>query len=247
MSSQESKQKFDQASALFKAGRHAEALQLLNALNQAHPNSKEILFPAALCLEQLGQTEQALNLCEQLLTQHGDNRAQQIKDRLAPPTIPGMEGLEGLDALNFDIGGPSKRSTPPRIPVAASNTNTYMMIAGLVAVVVVVLLVSANLKARSMNETAAMLERMQQDPQNFSMDAMGGAIGPSILQGILLVLLVGIPSAYLALMAIGQLLHNDIVEDLKDILLTVVVCYLLFCTCIGTFYVPFHLRKHYDL
>ena len=59
MDAQEATRTFKQAEALYAKGRHAEALQLLENLDLNFPNTKNILYPKALCLTALGRKAEA--------------------------------------------------------------------------------------------------------------------------------------------------------------------------------------------
>lgn len=82
MDAQESQEKFKQADTLFKAGNYQEALDILAGLNRAFPNAKNILYPAAMCLEKLGRHEEALPLCNQLIRDFQDPRAEKLKAKI---------------------------------------------------------------------------------------------------------------------------------------------------------------------
>lgn len=82
MGSEASQQQYKTALRLFEEGRYRESLGLLNALNEAHPNKKHIIYMAALCLEKLDRGHKALPLCEQLIAQFQDVRAEALKQRI---------------------------------------------------------------------------------------------------------------------------------------------------------------------
>ena len=86
MDTQEGQRKFQQADTLYRSGQYQEALGLLNELNRAYPNTKNVLYPAALCLDKLGRSPEALPLCDQLIQQHQDPRAERLKAKIQQRT-----------------------------------------------------------------------------------------------------------------------------------------------------------------
>ncbi|MBI2423039.1 MAG: tetratricopeptide repeat protein [Candidatus Hydrogenedentes bacterium] len=146
----ESNRLFQQADALFKAGRISESLQLLQELNRHYPNTRNILFPLALCLKRLGHVEEALAVCEQLTAHFKDPRADELREKLmhsrtpaGPPPIPGLEldGLDGgelkLNGLDDILGMEPRR---PIAPVAVQGSGHDWKKIALIAVGVVALL-----------------------------------------------------------------------------------------------------------
>ena len=103
MEASESKEKFKRADTLFRNGEYLQALHLLSGLNQAFPNTKNVMYPAALCLEKLGRYEDALSLCDQLIAQFQDPRAQELKERITHLATPKpADGLFDLDYSGVD-------------------------------------------------------------------------------------------------------------------------------------------------
>lgn len=84
--------KFGQADMLFQQGRFDEALSLLDELDQAFPNSPNIMFPRAKCLVEIGETNEALDILEDLTSQFQHEEAvalrQEIQEALASLTQP---------------------------------------------------------------------------------------------------------------------------------------------------------------
>jgi formylglycine-generating enzyme required for sulfatase activity len=72
-------EKYRQAQALYRAGSFKEAMSLVNELDEAFPNSKDILFAQASLLNALGRKKEAANLCERLIVQFADERAERLK------------------------------------------------------------------------------------------------------------------------------------------------------------------------
>lgn len=81
----ESREKFKRADLLFREEKFGEALALLTELDAAHPNTRNILVPMALCLDRLGRKDEALPLCELLVRRFADTRARELLERLRLP------------------------------------------------------------------------------------------------------------------------------------------------------------------
>lgn len=119
MDAQQAQSKFQQADVLFKKGRPQEALAVLCELEAAFPNTRNILYPKALCLEKLGRTAEAAQVCDVLVRQFQDPRAQALMNQMqvaasAAPVIPGLDGLD------FDLMQPAASAfAPPKAAAAA--------------------------------------------------------------------------------------------------------------------------------
>jgi thioredoxin-like negative regulator of GroEL len=74
--------KFGQADQLFQQGRFDEALALLDELDQAFPNSPNVMFPRARCLVEIGETNEAMDLLDELVLQFQHEEAMQLKGEL---------------------------------------------------------------------------------------------------------------------------------------------------------------------
>lgn len=95
----ESREKFKRADVLFREEKFGEALALLTELDAAHPNTRNILVPMALCLDRLGREDEALPMCERLVRQFADTRARELLERLRlPRALPAVH----VDALLGD-------------------------------------------------------------------------------------------------------------------------------------------------
>jgi len=71
--------KFGQADMLFQQGRFDESLGLLDELDQAFPNSPNIMFPRARCLVEIGETNEALDILDELTTHYEHPEAQALR------------------------------------------------------------------------------------------------------------------------------------------------------------------------
>ena len=79
--------KFGQADMLYQQGRFDEALALLEELDQAFPNSPNVMFPRARCLVEIGETNEALDLLEELALHHQHKEAIELKSEIADAMI----------------------------------------------------------------------------------------------------------------------------------------------------------------
>lgn len=110
----ESRDKFKRADELFRGESFAEALALLIELDAAHPNTRNILVPMALCLDRLGREDEALLLCERLVRQFADTRARTLLERLRlPRALPAVH----VDALLGDQDYASAYDLPDLGPI----------------------------------------------------------------------------------------------------------------------------------
>lgn len=85
MDAAEAKSRYTEAKRLHAAGLHTEALALLDALDAAHPNSKNVLLAKAECLISLDERDSAARICEAVLARQEDPRARRM---LAACSIP---------------------------------------------------------------------------------------------------------------------------------------------------------------
>ena len=113
---------FNKADALYRDGRHAEALALLDALNALYPNTPNILLPRARCLYRLKRVSEAIDVCDVLITQHKNERAARLKqsilDKVDRPGSdpPGALELPGAISLDDLLGPPP---APPKVEKAS--------------------------------------------------------------------------------------------------------------------------------
>lgn len=150
MDAQLAQSKFQQADTLFKQGRHQEAFRVLTELNNAFPNSKNILYPMALCLDKLGQRAEAERLCSILVQKFQDTRAETLMAQLQAAATPNLYEVPGVDALQFNISGemPSAFGPQPRaaMPPAESKRGVLIGAAAVVAVLAIAAVGAAGAK-----------------------------------------------------------------------------------------------------
>lgn len=249
MEAQQGQRMFRDADILFRKGRYQEALVLLGKLNDAYPDKKNVLYPAALCLEQLGQRGQALALCDQLIARFKDPRAQSMKQRLisvpAPPPLPdtvlknaagGDEGagalnLPGLDALD-DAG---VRKTPPRPVVRDSNLTRNIIIGTAIAAVALLLAVPMFLGGSGAEKETVSAP---------SSGAFFGIIALAIAGGFAL----NWAGMYAVLAVMKKLLHDDFSSNAGDVALYTLINFMLsMIPVIGWIIALVVISKHYEL
>ncbi|MBI4560271.1 MAG: tetratricopeptide repeat protein [Candidatus Hydrogenedentes bacterium] len=85
MRNKEATQKFRDADRFYKEGKYADALAILDELEDEFPNTKNVMYPRALCLRHLGQPEKAKAIAERLVKLFNDPRAKQLLEELEPP------------------------------------------------------------------------------------------------------------------------------------------------------------------
>lgn len=74
--------KFDEANALYQDDDYRAALELLDALDAAYPENKNILYARAQCCAKLGKYDTAVALCQTCVERWDAPRAKQLLDRL---------------------------------------------------------------------------------------------------------------------------------------------------------------------
>jgi outer membrane lipoprotein-sorting protein len=136
MTPQEATGKFKESETLYAQGQYDQALQVLKELDAAYPNQKNILYPMALCHASLGSNEEAAEVCDRLVNEFQDGRAQSLRDQLQPSTLQ-ADGLAlDMDLLG-DIAQPVKKrqSRPAQQP---SRMPLYAGIGGAVALIAII-------------------------------------------------------------------------------------------------------------
>jgi len=120
MNAGEAQQQFQKAGQLYRAGKFADALSILDGLSAAFPNKAEVVHARALALAGLGRLIEAANLCD-TLTRLGDSRGEVLKSKLAVrPPAPGRPQSVG-----------AFRGTR-RIKLAAAVVTTLVIAAGVI-------------------------------------------------------------------------------------------------------------------
>jgi len=73
---------YQQATQLVQVGRYQEALEILIELDVAKPNTENILYLMAVCHAKAGHKNEAITLCERLVTDFDHENAKKILKRL---------------------------------------------------------------------------------------------------------------------------------------------------------------------
>ncbi len=92
--SRQIRHKYREASELYKQKKYDEALCILTELSEARPESQDLHYSRALCLESLSRTEDALDVCRHLATAFSDPRAEELQRKLESSLTPAAAGPE---------------------------------------------------------------------------------------------------------------------------------------------------------
>lgn len=245
MDAQESRETFQRADQLYREGRYQEALELLEALNRVHAHAKNVLYPAALCLNKLGRGHEALPICEELIARFQDPRAAKLKNRILSAQAPTVEGNLGppsgtLDpVLDFDM--PSRVS--PYKPVEPeSNWKMYTLIGVGVAVLAAFLIIPPLIYEAPPPSPAG------QSP-TVTPEGLIHAIGIGTLLLLLAANFMGnMAGGYIALMLMNQLPSQTFSDNCISVGSTIFICTLLgFVPLVGPILSLVFISKAYDL
>jgi len=254
MDARESEQNFKRADALYREGRYGEALGILDELNRAHPNAKNVLYPAALCLEKLGRGDEALPICGQLIAQFQDPRARELQARLTAASRSGAGEFESTALADLGLHGAGDildMGPPRRVAAYAAaepegDWKRYALI-GLGVAAVLALIVIPPLMYEAPSEPPP--GRGGQGGVGIDPEAFLGAIGIGFFILFLGSGLVGhIAGGYLALSLMNQLPSDRASDNLISIGLTVLVVFLVgFVPVVGGVIGLIIISKNYDL
>lgn len=168
MHKREAAQKFQQSKTLFAQKRYPEALILLDELNAAFPNEKHIMYARAMCLAEMQRPLDAMQVCEQAVDMHNDEKSQELLNQLRREHGHLEEGPTDLASLMGggpaapDIGNqpglpdiPSVPDVPdfPAMQPQSSNKRFYIIL-GSVAGLALVLLIGFPLIASLTKDSA---------------------------------------------------------------------------------------------
>jgi len=222
----ESREKFKRADELFRGEKFAEALALLIELDAAHPNTRNILVPMALCLDCLGREDEALPLCERLVRQFADTRARVLLERLRlPRALPAVH----VDALlgdqdyagGYDLPDLGPITTVP-VPVQSEDEESRWPLAllcgGCVLLILGLLALPLMLGDSSGGDAGS---------GSISGDQAGVVIGFA-LAGFAFAVFTGTLTGVLALGALGKLPANSIGAIVLDVGGTILVVNLIY-------------------
>lgn len=121
---------YKQAIHLVKVGKYGEGLSILTDIDRERPNVKGVLYPMAVCLEMTGRFEEALELCDRLVTEFDEPKGAVVKARIQKTMedgdLPMVDLVSDLDSRDtpkpaespvLGGGGP----VPPVAPSGASS------------------------------------------------------------------------------------------------------------------------------
>jgi tetratricopeptide (TPR) repeat protein len=244
MDAQTSKAKFQEADQLFRSGQYQEALVILEELNSHHPNAKNVMYPAAMCLDKLGRSQEALPLCNHLIQTFQDPRAEALKadieGRALSSSLDSMYDMNNLD-LEGDLGGadildipsttvPHKTVEPEGIPWVKY---------GLIAAAVVVFLLVA---------IVPVLVYEAPDPATVAEEPPSvGVIYLGALAAFLTFVVFQSAGAYLALMLMRSLPHQDFASNAFNLGVSMFLASLLEGSFLGIILTAIYFAKAYDL
>lgn len=242
-----SQRKFQEADQLFQGGRYQEALVILEELNASFPNAKNIMYPAAMCLDKLGRSQEALPLCNHLIQAFQDPRAESLKaeieGRALGTSLNGMYDTNGLDldSLNNDILDMPTTSVsykpvePEGIPWLKYGAIAAAVIVVLLVVIVPVMTYEAPPPGSEPVTVAA------DEPVDTTMIYVG------MLAFYICIVTFQVAGAYLALMLMRSLPHEDFLGNAFNLFVSFFLASLLESSLFGFFLTGAYFMKVYDL
>ncbi len=241
MDKKKARQLFDEADRLFKGEHYLEALQFLSELDRAFPNDFNVLFPMALCREKLGRLNEAYDLCVQMLDQFSEERRQArlhvLLSRLNRQLLHGTQ--DNANGSTHAAPGLLK-DEPVYTPIARSDTLVignievpWKKIAVSVALIAGLLLLLAILPM-ALNQLKA--------------DEDGAGHPLSILLLMIVQFAFSCAVAYVALLVMGHLHHDDVLWNALDVCVAMLIfTALCFIPLIGWFIAYYKLSEHYEM
>lgn len=272
----EATEKFKLSQKLYAKKQYTEALAVLDELNEAFPDSKNIMYPRALCLAKLGQFADADAVCQQLVAVFGDERAKKLLQKIKPhlqestafdpmdlSDLGDVSGQGDLVAPMFDpkdsVFGVQARSSA--VPVAGipvedektgflSGKGVYIAVgAGLaifLAVGVGLAIFGPEPPPAPASGEGGQVTAASERP---TMQQLGTGFVVRLVLLVLAVFAALVASLYVTLMLTEKLPDNAFPYDLIHVTGFTFLSVLLWCVCpcIGIFVAGFMLRKVYDM
>ncbi|MBN2310654.1 MAG: tetratricopeptide repeat protein [Candidatus Hydrogenedentes bacterium] len=128
MRSEEATEKFQATKRLFAEKRYPETLAILDELDAAFPNAKNILYPKALCLAKMRRLDEAEQICRQLIAGHRDPRAARLLKRIERKGRTPQPGGQGaLPQMN--VAGPPVAPPADELMLAPPGAANPMAVA----------------------------------------------------------------------------------------------------------------------
>ena len=106
MDNTEAIQRYQEAQALYQTGRLTEALVLLDELNQAFPETREVRLARAMVLSALGRQDESSGVCDQLDAHFPGSGTEDIRTGAAAP-----QGVDGVPDQAPKLSTPLNRRT----------------------------------------------------------------------------------------------------------------------------------------
>ncbi len=136
---------FQKADDFYRAERYEEALNVLNKLDTAFPEKRNIMFPRARCLRRLKRPQEAMAICDRLIERFGDKRAAKLKTAIASAEAASQQessvGFAPLTLEDLGITKPPSEAPPPPRPAHRGTRITIAMVLAVLAIVVIGLVV----------------------------------------------------------------------------------------------------------
>lgn len=104
-------QKFQESVRLFSQKHHVEALILLDELNAAFPNRKQVMYGRAQCLAELQRHAEAIAVCDQMIQWFDDAKAKELKARIQQDSVSTLESPTDLASLLNTDADPASGGT----------------------------------------------------------------------------------------------------------------------------------------
>jgi hypothetical protein len=248
-------ERFRQADALFQAGNHAQALAVLIELNREWPGQPNVLLPMALCMERLGRPAAALHVARMVLEKGEHPRARQLLNHLLAntptqaPVPPVPDPQADLLRVPDLFGPPPPRATPKPAPAPWTDWRVVVAVAGVLLLLAVLVAPLFSNPAPPVGDAVAIGGAGSVGETGPALAAGGATLGWGLLlAGLGINVLLGALVLYMALSLMGKLLHDEVAQNLTDVLLVSLVTTLLaFIPLVGWIIALWYLARHYDL
>lgn len=241
----ESKYKFREADSLYRKRRYEEALTLLEQLDQAYPNTRQVLFPLARTLARLERYPESIELLERVLSESDYEPAQKLKEKLeersaAAPVIDISKFDDEISgSFNFDSAPPASHMDES----PASAKVTWVLSAGLILVFAILAVGLSTIGVEFTEWQSAVAEQ----PEVVPPIPVASMIFHIVLN-LTLGLIAGCVGGYCALAVVQALPYADFESNLKDVALYNVYGLLLSpIVIIGWIAFLVILKRHYAL
>ncbi len=250
---------FKEADDLYRQGKAAEALEVLTRLDTAFPNSRNILYPKALCLYDLGRTDEARRVCDVLLTKFRDSRAEQLVQKMtARAANAAMDPMADLMTLNIlddepRHAAPAKHPPAPRTVSLRDRLVWPVTILILAAILVFAFANSTAITKEFRGLQAASFEEQQKEsPDQARLEQIGmalfGLIPKAFLGYLVFMIAKDFVALYLVLHITDKLPETDTEDNLKNVgLMALIFALLSIGLCMGTIGKVIILKKRYEL